>query len=615
MIYALEERIGDPLLFCGRKQQMGLLMNWVEMIPRKLAKSRALLGRRKCGKTALMQRLFNILWNQNGPVIPFYLEVQESNQSLLMFSEVYYRTFMSQYLSFKTRRVLPLNNRHWKWEELIEMAREIKQDSILRHIDFFREDLEKEKAEIAFNFALTVPGECAGLENGFALIMIDEIQFMTKYIFYDKAYQIQAYNLPGMYHGPVESKIAPMLVAGSYVGWMVQMMREMFVGGRLKQTPISPRLAPDEGLEAVYRYAAFYNQPLSDEVAVVINQLTQSDPFYIATLFRSDWEEQDFSSVEGAINTLSYEIRNRKGELFGTWSEYIFSTLKTVNDRHAKKILLYLSKERYKECTREEISTHIDNQLSEAELEEKLRVLEYGDLITMGSSNFRYCGIPDDTLDLIFRDLYQEEIDRVQPNISEELTAKVAAWEGEKKALMGRLNELKGRMLELIMSRELNKYRNKGQPIAHFRERFRPLLNENEKSLLKREELLTACSSSRFDEVRSNYYLQLPQTTPLEVDVLAQGSDASHCWALVFEIKNRNEKHKPSMAEAQEFVTKCERLKQELTRQGKTIRFICPVYLSAPGFTPKVETWLHEQGGLTTDLAYWELSSHEQTGE
>ncbi len=33
------------------------------------------------------------------------------------------------------------------------------------------------------------------------------------------------------------------------------MMREMFVGGRLKQTPIPSQLTPPEGLEAVYRYA------------------------------------------------------------------------------------------------------------------------------------------------------------------------------------------------------------------------------------------------------------------------------------------------------------------------------------------------------------------------
>ncbi|TGO02003.1 hypothetical protein PN36_32265 [Candidatus Thiomargarita nelsonii] len=56
----------------------------------------------------------------------------------------------------------------------------------------------------------------AGKENVFFLVMIDEIQYMTKYIYYDKAHQVLAPNLPGAYHGLVESKVAPMLVSGSF---------------------------------------------------------------------------------------------------------------------------------------------------------------------------------------------------------------------------------------------------------------------------------------------------------------------------------------------------------------------------------------------------------------
>ncbi len=85
-------------------------------------------------------------------------------------------------------------------------------------------------------------------------------------------------------------------------------------------------------------------------------------------------------------------------------------------------------------------------KLEERDLEKKLRALQYGDLITKRSiSNFHYSGIADDILDLIFRQLYQEEIDQVKPDIAHELTAKVAALESDKKSLAGALNELKGR--------------------------------------------------------------------------------------------------------------------------------------------------------------------------
>ncbi len=602
MIYALKERIGKPFLFCGRKKQMALLINWVNMIPKEMAKSRVLLGRRKCGKTAMMQRLFNILWNENGQVIPLYLEVEDQDQWLLDFSDTYYRTFLSQYLSFKTRRVLAIDNKPWEFSELFDMARELGFEKVLRNMDFFQEHLDAKRVAQAKSMALGTPAFIAGLENAFCLVMLDEIQFMTKYIFRDEECKILYRNLPGSYHSLVESKVTPMLVSGSYVGWMMRIMHEMFKGGRLKQTRVSPKLTAPEGLEAIYRYAEHNNKPLSDEAAFVINELTQSDPFYIASLFRSDWEYQDFTSVDGAIKTLAFEIRNKEGELFGTWSEYIALTLEEVNDKYAKQILLFLSKERYKECTRLEISNHLGGPLDDRALEKKLKALVYGDLITQGTNNFRYCGIPDDILDLIFRDLYQEEIDDVIPNIDNELKAKVAALEKDKKSLQGMLNELKGRMLELIVYRELNRCRKTQKPILNFQQRLRPVVRPTS----EQQALLAQCGEALFQDIVMNHYVSVPGQITEEIDVVAEGFDAESCWVLAFEVKNRAEKNLPSMTEAQLFVSKVDKLKQHKAKTGKAIKFVCPVYLSAEGFDAEIETWLHEQGVLTTDKAHWE---------
>jgi hypothetical protein len=604
MIYALEERIGDPTLFCGRKQQMDLLMDWCNMIPPKMAKSRALLGRRKCGKTAIMQRLFNLLWNQNGLVIPFYFEVLDQDQWLLDFAADYYRTFMSHYLSFKTRTVLPVNNRPWKFPELLQMATDLGDEYARKDIESFLDDFEAQRVHQATNWAFGAPADLAQLENVCFLVMIDEIQFMTKNIFRDQDCQILARRLPGAYHGLVESKLAPMLVSGSYIGWMTQMMHDMFKGGRLKQTPISPKLAEEEGLEAVYRYAQHNQKSVSDEAAVAINLFTQSDPFYIASLFRSDWSHQNFLSVDGALKTLAFEILNQKGELFGTWSEYIFSTIKDVNDQEAKKILLFLSKDRYKEHTRVEISNHLKGRLSNSELEQKLRALEYGDLITRpGLSLFRYSGIPDDILDMIFRSLYQEELENDKPNIENELQAKLKAIEKEKQSLQGQVNELKGRVLEWTVYRELNQTSKQGQPIKEFQARLRPINQQSAEQLAK---MLAIATQSPIDKTWINHYLQLQGTTPIEIDVLAEGADAHKSWAFMFEIKNRDEKHLPTMKEAQKFVANVSQITQWLAQQtGKPIKFICPVYLSANGFSTSVEDWLQEQGVLTTDWAHW----------
>ncbi len=603
MTYALKERIGDPSLFCGRKKEMALLMNWVDMIPREASSSRALLGRRKSGKTAIMQRIFNILWNKHGPVVPFYFEVLRLDQGLLDFSRDYFHAFMSQYLSFQTRTALPLESEPWKMRDLESMGRDMGNDNVLSRIERFQEAYEAESVDEARSCAFNTPAWFASMEKASSLVMIDEMQYMTEHIYWDRQRKIPSHDLPGAFHGLVESKIAPMLVSGSYVGWMVKMIQDMFEGGRLTQTEISPKLEFDAGMEAVYRYAEYYGKTITDESAYTINHLTQSDPFYIATLFKSDWPGQDFASIDGAINTLTHEIKNRKGAIFKTWSEYIDLTMRQVNGKetkNSKKILLYLSKERYKDCTRDEIRAHLEGALDDHTLERKLKTLISGDLVTQGTNNFRYSGIPDDILDFIFRELYQEEIDQVSLDIGSELAKRVEALESEKESMQGALNELKGRMLEFIVHRELNRCTKDGKPVRDLRQRLRPISGPRRAEGM--EETLAAVSCATFDMSWKNYYIQAPDANAMEVDVLAEGAEGEDCWVLVFEMKNRDEKNPPTLAEAKSFVTKVSMVKRWLTEKEGKIRFICPVYLSAEGFEADVEAWLHEQGVFTADM-------------
>jgi len=78
----------------------------------------------------------------------------------------------------------------------------------------------------------------------------------------------------------------------------------------------------------------------------------------MTALFNSTF--RDFSSVEGVIQTFVKEISNKKGELYLTWMEYIDISLKKINDKYAKQILLILSKNRYQEMGRDEILEQLD---------------------------------------------------------------------------------------------------------------------------------------------------------------------------------------------------------------------------------------------------------------
>jgi hypothetical protein len=74
MQYPLEEKIGDPELLVGREREWKNFGKWLKYIPKKLGKSRVILARRKSGKTAFVQRIFNQLWSEHGAVIPFYAD-------------------------------------------------------------------------------------------------------------------------------------------------------------------------------------------------------------------------------------------------------------------------------------------------------------------------------------------------------------------------------------------------------------------------------------------------------------------------------------------------------------------------------------------------------------
>lgn len=58
----LEERIGNPDLL---KKELSYFLRWIDRTKEKISQSTAILSRRNTGKTALLQRLFNITFEKN----------------------------------------------------------------------------------------------------------------------------------------------------------------------------------------------------------------------------------------------------------------------------------------------------------------------------------------------------------------------------------------------------------------------------------------------------------------------------------------------------------------------------------------------------------------------
>ncbi|MCP5049429.1 MAG: hypothetical protein GY940_19825 [bacterium] len=409
MEYAKKERIGKPELFIGRKKELAFFLKWIDDIKEEKSQSTALLARRKMGKTALMERLFNITYFKNDGVIPFYYEIKESKMWIADFCVDFFLTFIYQYIAFKSRKI------NYLGRDKKNSLEEAKKDAVKEGLEYLtgvienvRYSLTHDQIDILWNTVREAPKIIASSENEFIVQMIDEFQFLNAFIYRDKEMKIPSDTLAGGYLSSAESKVAPLLVSGSWVGWLMNELMTMlptrFWYEYLENMP------EKEAVEMVYKFSHFFEVPITEETAYMIVQLSEGSPFYISSIIRSRCPGKNLATIDGLTGTLEFETLNQRGNIKSTWMEYVSSAFKRVNDKNAKNIVLYLCQHRDREVTRQELLDKLPLDMDDATLEEKLKTLVKADIINQGQTNFDYQGVRDNIFDKVFRGVYEKEI-------------------------------------------------------------------------------------------------------------------------------------------------------------------------------------------------------------
>jgi hypothetical protein len=409
MEYALEERIGNPDLFTGRKEELAYFLKWIDDINERKSQSIAVLARRKMGKTALMERLYNITFYQNKGVIPFYYEAKEIKKWVGDFCLDFFLTFIYQYIAFKTRKI------NYLGRDKRNSLAEVKQTAINEGLDYLIGIIENvdyaaqhEHVDILWDTVREAPKTIAFSQKEFVVQMIDEFQFLNAMIYRDKKLDKLQDDMAGGYLSTAESKIAPLLVSGSWVGWLMNELT-MMLPARFKHRYLE-NMTEEEAVEMVFKYSRFFEIPITEEIAYLVAQHSEGSPFYISSIMRSEYEGKNLTSVEGLTETLEFETLNDRGAIKSTWMEYIDSAFRRVNDQNAKNIVLHLCKHRDREVTRRELMTQLKLDITDGELEKRLKALVKADIIKQGQTNFDYRGVQDNIFDKVFRGVYEKEI-------------------------------------------------------------------------------------------------------------------------------------------------------------------------------------------------------------
>ncbi|MEN8216950.1 MAG: hypothetical protein ABFS56_11380 [Pseudomonadota bacterium] len=565
MQYPLTEKIGPPDLLVGREKEFRQFDKWLSRIPDRLSKSKAILARRKSGKTAFVQRIFNRLWSDNGAVIPFYFDIADRGVWYPDFAIKYYRTFASQYISF-IERDEELVNLPLTLEQIREYGLKNSNQLLVDDIDSLLIDKKRGLHDSMWDTAHSAPHRFAASLNTRFLVILDEFQNITQYIYRDETCSGKPdETLAGSFHSYSESKIAPMLVTGSYVGWLLKVIHQYLEAGRLKPMRLSPYLTQDEGLQAVYKYAQIYKEPITNETAVQINELCLSDPFFISCVIQSDYEDRNLTTKEGVINTVNYEITADTAEMSLNWGEYIEKTVKRVNDRHAKNILLHLSQHADRYWTPQQIKKELHIELDVNKIQEKLLIMSEADVIDRGVSNIDFRGLQDGTLNLILRNRFEKEIKGFAPDLKQDFRTQIEALKATEREIQGMLNQLSGKLAE-------------HQLAAAFLSRKQFALSEFFQGVLDTTVL-------NLINIQERVIFQQDGNT-MEIDVVAE----SNCGRAVF-VEVKKTKTQIGLKTLKEFQEK-----REIYTQQFPDKQILPAFLSLGGLTPDALKFCQAQG-------------------
>jgi DNA-binding Lrp family transcriptional regulator len=525
MQYPLSEEIGNPDLFVGRKKELAMLDNWIKLIPKRLGKSKALFSRRKGGKTSLVQRLFNRLWNENGAVIPIFFSLSELYIWLPDFAIKYYCIFASQYISFIERNKSLVDN-FMTFEDIRSYGHDKSIQLFVRDIEALEFYMSKQLYDSMWLLASSAPKRFATYFDLRFLVIIDEFQYMSKYITNDPEKQYPNDSLPGTYHQLAETKMAPMLITGSYANWLNTIIKNYLEAGRVTKHFFSPYLAPDEGLEAVKMYSKFYNVSTTEASQKQINALCLSDPYFISCVIQSDFINKDLTTDQGVIDTVHYEISDSDSNMSGTWREYIDQTLEDINNIHAKRILLHMSKDPNRIWIPKELIDTLHLEISEQEVLDRLRKLERADLIKKGNADIEFKGLNDGTLHLVLRTRYAREIDDFDPDVRtdfkktlDEMKSEMNQLKADKSTISSKYNLLKGQFAE-----------------HHLASAFK---SKKRFSLLEFFHNVPDTTQLNIIDVRTRLIIQRPDGKNMEIDIIAESS----CGRVVLvEIKNWKKK-------------------------------------------------------------------------
>jgi hypothetical protein len=406
--FAIKERVGKPEYFIGRIKEIEFLYKWADNIQHEISRSIAFLGRRKIGKSLILERLYNIIYSEQKGLIPFYYEFTEGTRSGKKFYHDFLTRFYMQVVGYYLRDTILIRNAinikadvdvstfRKKVESISLPNKEIIVDDLNRCINMLKREEDPYEYVIAATATPRSFATTPGVEEK-VVQMIDEFQYLNMYI--DAGVEDKPCKA---YMSTAEMKVSPLIITGSLVGvvseelmrWLPHRFDEFIV----------PKMDAQEAINMTMNYGNIYGHSITPEISSYIVHITNNVPGRIIDMLSPKFGKPLITSAADADKSLKYEVE--VGTIKHDWDEYLMLAMKAVNDINMRRITWFLCRHEgewfYPMDLKREMSLDIDDQ----KLRDELGLLYKYDIVEKNQG--RYGGVFDRTLKKVFMTNYRD---------------------------------------------------------------------------------------------------------------------------------------------------------------------------------------------------------------
>ncbi len=396
--FAIRERVGKPKNFIGRVEELEFLYTWTGNIRELISRSVAFLGRRKIGKSLILERLYNIIYSERKGLIPFYYEFTEGARSGKEFYYDFLTRFYMQVVGYYTRDIAWIR-------EAVDTRADVRIETLLKAVKKYSiphkekiahrlsnciEAMKTEKPLYEYVIAATATPRSFATTPGVEeqiVQMIDEFQYLNMYI--DAGVEDKPCKA---YMATAEMKVAPLLITGSLMGvvseelmrWLPHRFDELIV----------PKMKDQEAVAMTINYGTLYGHGITPEIASYIVHVTNNVPGRILDIVTPKFGKPAISKIEDADFALEFEVG--RGTIKADWDEYLALAMNAVNHVNMRRITYFLCKHEGEWYYPRDLKSALSLELDDKKLREELALLHKYDLIELSWG--RYGGVFDRTL-------------------------------------------------------------------------------------------------------------------------------------------------------------------------------------------------------------------------